>query len=273
MSEVSQDGLTGQQSKEVPGGISEETMFSDAKSPIDVRTLPTGWYDRSADTVINEVELTEITGVEEDMLASRRLTPYQRMNNLMINCVNRVGSHTDKAKIRTIVSELVSNDRYFLVYKIRELSLGKLYKFSFPCPACRDDQLRVVDLSEVTFPSLKDPKVRAFTVELPRSKKQVTWVVQNGMTEEKAQASTKRDADNLFSVALFQRVETIDGKPVTLKDIKSLGARDRAYLRGQFEEIEGAPDDEIEVECPNCNTDFTVEADIARKEFFFPTVI
>lgn len=256
----------------------DEPMFKDARPPVDIFELPTGWLDRDKTdaegrpTLVREVELKEITGTEEDMLASSKMQPHQKMNNLMVACTNRMGDITDKQKIRVIINELVSVDRFFLVYKIREISLGKIYKFSAPCPSCSDDKTRLVDLSEVEFPALENPYKRAFEGVLPKSKKNYRWLVQNGISEEKAQKLLKVSGDNIFSTLIMQRLESINGKPATMQMVKELSSADRNYLRQEFEEKEGTVKDDIDIKCDLCGHEFKVVADIGRKEFFFPTL-
>ena len=257
--------------------IQPESELSNARSPYCSFELPTGFLDKNETDasgnykVIKDIELREITGDEEDMLAAKGMNSNQRINNLMVGCLVRVGKYTEKNKIREIVLELVSNDRFFVVYKIREISLGKEYRFKAPCPHCSDDKLRIVDLSEVKFPSLKDPQKRIYEGVLPKSQINYKWAVQTGKTEEKLQKVLQAASNNLFSALIAQRLVELGGRPSSIQDVKKLVALDRQHLRKEFEEVEGLLDDNITVDCPVCGNEFDVEVDIGHKEFFFPT--
>jgi hypothetical protein len=253
--------------------MSKELDKQDARSPINSFVLPTGWLDTETQEIYKDIELTEMTGEEEDMLASKKLSAQQRMDNLMVACTMRIGPYNDKTKIRQIVDELVTNDRYFLIYKIREISLGKIYKFSAPCPFCGDEKLRLVDLSEVSFPSLKDPKKRIYEGTLPKSKLLFKWRVQDGKREKSLNNAFKKNDSNIFTMAILQRLYSLDNKDSTIESVKKLTALDRSFLRDQFNEVEGLVDDAIEVECSNCGKEFKVEANIGEREFFFPSAL
>jgi hypothetical protein len=251
--------------------MSENIDKQDARSPIHGYELPTGWLDRETMEIHRNVELQEITGAEEDMLASNSVAPTDKMDNLIVSCTLKIGIHTDKQKIAEIVNDLTSNDRYFLIYKIREISLGKLYKFSAPCPFCKDDRLRIVDLSEVSVPALKDPAVRIYEGVLPRTQYKFKWRVQDGRREKDLNKNMKKNESNIFTIAILQRLIELDGQQPTIDMLKKLPIMDRTFLREQFTQVEGIIDDKIIVECPSCQKEFNVDADIGRKEFFFPS--
>lgn len=252
--------------------VEENKLFVGAKSSVASYELPTGWLDTETGELYKEIELREITGEEEDMLASTRMSAGVKMNNLMTACIQKIGPHTDKSKIRSILDELVSNDRFFLVYKIREISLGPVYKFQTPCLHCQDNQLRMVDLSEVVIPGLLEPKKRIYEGTLPRSKSPYRWKVQDGRSEDFAQKLLEKNKDDILSTIIQQRVQEIDRQPVSLNLLKKLPLADRIFLRSEFTKIEGEVDDKIIVDCPKCGQTFEVTADVAKKEFFFPTV-
>lgn len=243
------------------------------KSPINGFDLKTGWLDPESFEIFKNVELNEITGNEEDMLASTSIPAIEKMDNLLVSCIQKIGPYTDKKMIAKIVEELTSNDRYSLIYKIREISLGKLYKFSAPCPYCNDDKLRIVDLSEIVVPALQDPKRRIYEGILPKSQISFKWRVQDGRREKELNRNFKKNDTNLFTAAILQRLIALGDQVPTLETVKNLSAYDRAYLREQFKEIEGIIDDAIHVDCPACSKEFKVDADIGRKEFFFPSAL
>ena len=258
--------------EKIVNNAEEKELFANAKSSMDAFELPTGWLDTESGQLYKDIELQEITGQEEDMLVAKNLSANQRMNNLMVSCVQRIGPHSDKTMIRRIVSELVSNDRFFLVYKIREISLGPIYKFSAPCVHCQDNQLRIVDLSEVVIPGLKTPLKRVYDGKLPKTGLTYKWKILDGKGEEIAQKIIKKNENDLLSAGILQRLQEIDGRPASIEMLKRLPVMDRNFLRNEFLSVEGEIDDKIIVDCPACGKSFDVEADVGKKEFFFPTV-
>jgi hypothetical protein len=257
--------------EKIVNNAEEKELFAGARGSMDAFELPTGWLDTETGKLYKDIEIQEITGNEEDMLVAKNLSANQRMNNLMVACVQRIGPHSDKMMIRKIVSELVSNDRFFLVYKIREISLGPVYKFTAPCIHCQDNQLRIVDLSEVVFPGLKNPMKRIYEGVLPKTNLPYKWKILDGEGEELAQKIIKKNENDLLSAAILQRLQEIDGHPATIDTLKRLPIMDRNFLRNEFIQIEGEIDDKIIVDCPSCGKEFEVTADVGKKEFFFPT--
>lgn len=260
-----------------PADHQEPSSLDAARSPYMSFDLPNGYLDydnMNGDKPMlhKNVELQEITGREEDMLMSRDGDANKKMNNLMTACVRQIGPYTEKPKIAQIVKKLLSIDRFFLIYKIREISLGNEYRFSSPCPNCGDDKLRFTDLSEVNFPSIPDTYTRVFECVLPRTQKKVKWKLQDGEMEDKAQKSMKATNSNVLSSIILQRLVDFDGRPATIQDVQGLPSFDRNFLRQQFAKNEGEIDDKIDVACPNCGHEFVVETNIGDKEFFFPTV-
>lgn len=246
-----------------------EDIDKNSTSPNSIFILPTGWFDRENDTIHKEVELREMTGVEEDMLVAKNLSALRRVEGVLCACVMRVGNATDKAKIKTIIEELTNYDRTFLIYKIRIISVGKAYKFQSSCPNCGEVGLRSVNLEEIIIPGLDDPKKLFYETKLPTGR-MARWQVMDGKREAAVIKDLKKINDSYLSMAIFQRLTEINGVPATLESVKALSVKERNHLRKEFQSIEKDVDDQIIVECDKCGKEFSVEADITRPEFFFP---
>ena len=71
-------------------------------------TLPSG----------QEVEITEMTGIEEDVLTNRRLVMSgEAINQVLLNCVKRIGDN--KSPAMKDVLDLLSGDRLFILVKVK----------------------------------------------------------------------------------------------------------------------------------------------------------
>ncbi len=244
-------------------------QIEEAKSSQGIFQLPCGWLDQN-NQLHQDVEVAEITGNEEDMLASKSVPNHRKMGTLIGRCLRRLGPVTDRGKLASIVADLLVGDRVFLLFAIRRVTLGDVYPFRVVCPspACGKEAVFQVNLSEFETRPMNDPTRRLFEVVLP-SKKPVRFHPLNGHGEEKI-ARLDNQADRL-SLGIFGRVDMIDNKPATLADIKALTSRDRDFLRTQFDEVEGGLDTEGEFSCAFCGHEWAEEVDPIQNGFFFPS--
>ena len=79
----------------------------------------------------------------------------------------------------------------------------------------------------------------------------------------------KHKSDGL-SQAILMRLEMLGDEKPTLKMVKSLGMRDRNFLRDQFQKVEGGVDTTLELECPACGHEWEKDLDLSAASFFFP---
>jgi hypothetical protein len=172
--------------------------------------------------------------------------------------------------IDRVIPEMTQGDRIFLLLAIRRATLGDEMPFITKCPACEHESQLTVDLSELDVVPMKDSRVRAYDVTLPKSGQVVRMKVLTGKGEDAISKASNRGKD-IITTAIFCRVESIDEKPVTMADLKKLSLSDRNFLREQWEEAEGGVDTEIEVECPSCDHEYVTELDIAQQGFFNPS--
>jgi hypothetical protein len=247
--------------------LAQESL-NEPKPTQNVFELPCGLLD--GDNLYKDVVVREISGYEEDMLANQKMPASKKMSELLARCVTRIGPITDKGKIAQAIMDLIVGDRAALIFAIRRVTLGDEYPFKDKCPECEKESLYAVDLgTEISIKEMPDPKKRLFEKVLP-SGKVVRFKPMTGHGEEKLAKSKNRDEDAL-SLAIQMRLETLDGKPAGLGDVKGLGLRDRQALRDAFEEVEGGVDTEVDMKCPHCEHEFKREVDIAQRSFFFPS--
>lgn len=258
------------------GGAIEHThtvmQMETPKGANGVYELPCGYLDPQTQELIKDVELREITGHEEDMLASQQVPSHAKITQLLSGCVTRIGSVTDPGLIAGIVQQLPVGDRVYLIFSIRRVTLGDELPVREKCPECKTTTLFMVDLGEDLQPRpMKDPMRRVFDVTLP-SGILARFRVSTGMDEANLSKLTKRQkhkADAL-SQALLMRLEMLGGEKPTLKMVKSLGMRDRNFLREQYQEVEGGVDTTLELECPACGHEWEKDLDLSAANFFFP---
>jgi hypothetical protein len=247
-----------------------QNQVTTPKSSQGVYDLPCGYLDE-AGNLFTDIAVREITGVEEDMLANPKTLPVKKINELLSRCIERIGPITDRGRISQIALDLTIGDRAFLMFAIRRISLGDEYPFKDKCPKCEVEKLYTVDLGALEPKKMPDAKKRIFDLTLP-SGKLARIHPMTGKDEERLAKFDKNKNDTL-SLSILMRMEMLDGKPPTLADVKSLGIRDRNFLRDQFEECEGGLDTEIDMECSECGHEFKRDVDVGQAGFFFPSAI
>lgn len=248
------------------------TQMETPKSAAGVFELPCGIYDERTQTLLREVQVREITGHEEDMLASTQIAAPQKISALLSGCVMRVGSETDRNKIGRMIMGMTVGDRVFLIFAIRRVTLGDELPVREKCPQCNTTTLFMVDLAkDMQSRPMPDPTKRVFDVTLP-SGVQVRFRVSTGEDEARLAKLVKRNkqAPDALSLSLLMRLELLGDEKPSLEMVKSLGMRDRNFLRDKFQEVEGGVDTTLELECPSCGNEWEKDLDLGAASFFFP---
>ncbi len=243
--------------------------LNNPKSSQGIFDLPCGFLDEEG-ALHTEVKVREMTGNEEDLLTSKATPFHKKMNELLARCIERIGTITDPAKIVAAVPELTIGDRTFLVFAIRRVSLGEEFHFHEKCSECKKESLFSVNIGDLDLKRMPDPSKRLFENKMP-SGKVVRYRTMIGRDEERLAKIAK--VDDPLSVTMQMRVESIDGQPATLADLKKLSLKDRNFLREKFEDTDGGVDTSAEMQCPNCNTEFKSDIDVSQVGFFFPSAM
>ena len=80
-----------------------------------------------------EVDLVEMTGVEEDLLTNQRLIKTgEAINQVLANCIKRIGDN-DSPGMKDIL-DMLSGDRLFALVRLRQVSLGDEVELELACP-------------------------------------------------------------------------------------------------------------------------------------------
>lgn len=255
-----------------PNIPSQQILPDEAKSIAGGYELPTGYIDETG-ALHKDIVVTEITGEEEDILASKKMPVHQRMETILQRCITSIGTIQREGNTNwsRVIRDLHVSDRLFAIIKIRTVSIGAPFRFKTACMVCQEQFDQVVSLDDFRIGGLKDPAARSWKGTLPRSGKAYTAKVQTGAEEAKLASIAK--SDDMLSLAIVARLVELDGlQPVTLPMVKKLSLADREHLRTDFQSREGDIDNKVDVECPHCSANFKTEIDIATPSFFFPSV-
>lgn len=242
-----------------------EGQISEARSPLQSWTLPCGHLD--GETLVRDVVVREFRGYEEDILASEKLNPQEKIDMITLNCLQRLGACQDKQLLAPILEGLPVGDRVFLLFCARRTTLGDKYPYMNKCPSCKKEDLYSVHLSECKVREMPEPLVRIFDTKLP-SGVDTRWHVMTGRDEKRVAGLSRRD--DSVTISILGRVELLAGKPPSIQALKELGMHDRNFLRDAFQEHEGGVDLEVSFECAKCGFSWESDLDITQRGFFFP---
>ena len=236
-------------------------------APLGSFVLPSGVFTDQGE-LLRDITVKEMSGNEEEIMASTKVSPTEKVNSLLSNCLIKIGPVEDRAEIRQLVKNMLASDRVFLLIAIRRVTLGDSYTFADKCPEeeCEQESLYTVDLSTLEPVNEENAAKRSRETVLPSSGKTVRWHYLSGRDEER-QVKHKEDK---MSVGIWARVDAIDGTPPKIGDIKNLSQRDRQHLRDLFEEVEPGLDTSTDMECPVCGVEFTKQLDLSPS-FFYPS--
>ena len=272
--------------------------------------LPNGIRDTKGNWT-KEIEIDEMTGDEEDILTDQareeggtgmfKVSGPQRITSILSRCTIRIGDDkrpegNDRYKLpdyfRTAWDAGFSTDRVFSMVRLRQLSLGEIYRFDQNCPNCkREIKYVVIDLAKlsVTEKKLEDVMELQRKVQLPRSQDVVVWKFLCGKDEDMVDAIMREHKSDFISVMLFRRIMGVypwdvatqsnssinpeSPVPGGLDYVKRMKSMDRRYMAQQFDASEGGIDTDIVIICDNneCRHEFSTKLQVMGGSFFFPS--
>jgi len=216
--------------------------------------LPTG----------SEIELREMTGLEEEILTNQRLIRSgEAVNQVLANCILRIGDNDDPAS--GDVLNMLSGDRLFTLVRLRQISLGDEVELDLVCPnqACRAKNHIVVNLNDLPVTSYGDD--HEFVFKLPASGKVVKFGYLDGHMEKRL---AKLSEPNITSAMLI-RIIDIDGVSPSKKMLADMSMRDRTALRQDMQRVDAGIDTTIETDCDSCGSRIRTRLE-AEPAFLFP---
>lgn len=242
-------------------------QIENAKSSVDSFELPCGYLDAEG-ALHTTIEVKEMTGEEEEILAAKNMPVIKKLNRILTNCTLAIGPYKGH-EVERIIPDLMQGDRVFLLFAIRRVSLGDEMPFFVTCPECNNEHHLTIDLSELTIKKMEDPRRRSYEITLPRTGRRVKMRVLTGRGEETISKAANVGKD-IISSAILGRVEAVDDRPATIRDLKQLPLADRNFLRDAWEDYEGGVDTEIQVDCPSCDHHFSSNMSVGDAGFFNP---
>lgn len=227
--------------------------------------------NKSADDIVDELfKDSDIKSLQEVIIPSGRTVHIRPITweiekelvseNVDTNAITKF--MIDRCTTGVDYEDLLSADATYILFKIRELSYGSIFKFVLGCPSCKAEQEYSVDISDLPVEHMDE--ISEVEVELPVSKKTVkvrrATMEDVGMTDTAAKAM-----DNIWR--FVKSFEGIDRKDVISKVMKRLSAGDIETI---MQAVNGAGygiQTKIRTVCNQCGYDGAIELPLSQSFF------
>lgn len=213
-----------------------------------------------------EIELKEMTGIEEELLTNQRLIRYgDAINQVLRNCILRVGENTEPNM--NDITSMLSGDRLFTLVRLRQISLGDEVELELVCPnsTCRSKNQFTVNLNDL--PVTPYSSEREFIFTLPSSGNKVRFTYLDGTMEKRL----SQMQEPTISSAMLIRILDIDGNPPSKKMLSDMSMKDRTALRGEMTRVDAGIDTSVIIPCDSCGMEIRTKLE-AEASFLFPGV-
>jgi len=239
--------------------------------------LPGGYVDSSGNAH-REVEITPLTGREEELLAVQdRQEVASLVTTVLQRCVQRIG--TVSAITEDVIRNLLVADRQYLLLKLRELTLGDYVRATICCPwpGCGKKIMVSFTITDIPVTESIDKgaiyrmelsQEAAFVSDRGDTYREITFRLPNGSDQElispilvqnEAQALTLLLQRCLHSIGLLKHPDW--------ELVNRLSPLARMEIEQQMEAVAPKVELMMESKCPECGRDYAVPFDI--QHFFF----
>lgn len=237
-------------------------------------TLPSlgKFYNGTDGPVDGKLEIREMTGNEEQILATSRFTRRGEAVDMIFNSCIRGGYRSEN---------LLSIDRKFLLFYLRGISYTENYEVEITCPNCQTKFPYNIDLNTLNVEFCPDNfSNTSMKGVLPVSKFPYNYRLARGIDEKSIQDHRARKSkfnnnnalDDSLIYTLSVLIEDINGitdKLAIQQLLKSMRTQDLTELRNQINDPPFGVETEIDIECTSCLEKFDIDLPIDTN-FFFP---
>ena len=235
--------------------------------------LPGGYID-DAGQLQREVELTALSGHEEELLVTMASQgAASQVSAILSCCVKRIGNI--RGVSQELMRQLLVGDRQFLMLKLRELTFGERVQATVSCPWPNCDTRVDIDFNITDIPIKAMDHVTAnyqfhFAQGLATdsSDLEICFRLPNGSDQEVLSSHLAANEATALTHLLWRCIQRIgDCESPDLEQIRSLSLPLRVEIENKMQCL--APDVELtmEAQCPECHRQFTIPFDL--QEFFF----
>lgn len=243
---------------EKSGVIDEFLEFLPEQEEILVE-LPTGMHLYNLPDPNKPVTLRPMNFEDEKALASKKGEVKDAVSFLLSRCTSNLK-----------ISELTGVDMTYLMYKLREISVGSDYKILIECQHCENSDEVTLDISKdfvtvIPESELEDPRI----ITLPKLKKRV----QVRFARQKDNAYLSEDFKNLWRFVVA--IEPKEGQWITDSVIRSkvvdkLPREDAHAVIREMRRDELGLDTKFMFSCSKCKKESLTQVPVSA-DFFSPS--
>jgi len=227
--------------------------------------------NKSADDIVDELfKDSEIKSLQEVILPSGRTVHIRPItweiekelvsDKVDTNAITKF--MIDRCVTGVDYEDLLSVDSTYILFKIRELSYGSIFKFVLGCPSCKAEQEYSVDISDLPVKSMEE--VSEVEVKLPVCGK--TAKVRRATMEDVGITDTPSKAmDNIWR--FVKSFEGIDRKDVISKVMKRLSAGDIETIMQAVNGSGYGIQTKIRTVCNKCQYDGAIDLPLSQSFF------
>lgn len=252
-----------------------------AFKPDEVVFLPVGlrWEDK----VYREVHVSEMTGVDEENVSSKKLrnNGAKAMTVLLQRCIQAIPGLVDKKPKgpfdlvdKKYVNAMFAADRDFLFMNIRGLGADTSFSMQAQCPSC-DIQLDLdIDMLELEVFDWPDEEETEFKVTLPKGFKdihtqkmcnEVYWRLPTGKDQEYFAGLSREKVMTSMIGSCISRVEGMKTNPDSHM-VRRMTTKDRMFLLNEVKDSTPGVDTRLNNTCDECGHEW--EGVIDMSAFF-----
>ena len=226
---------------------------------------PKSWTDKKG-----RISVRRWTVEEEKILSTVQYVKSGKAVDMMLkNCL-------ENSEINT--GELLSGDRSFLLYHLRNISYGAAYEFKTTCHRCGAEFPVEANLNKIKVKSLEDKFEEPCTCTLPISKAVVEFNLMRGKDElalvsersRKLSEYSQNQVDNTLTERYVRQIVSLDGitdKLVIRKFVDMMIAGDSSFLRKEMDKQACGVDFMFSAVCGSCGAEIGSEVPITT-DFF-----
>ena len=161
------------------------------------------------------------------------------------------------------LNKILLIDKIYLLFKLRELSFGSVYKFHMSCPSCKEQQTISIDINEMPVAPLEGGSEKV-EIDLPMCKKKVL-LRRASVSDEKIISDTSKMLDNLWRFIL--KFDEYDDSMIIQKVLSKLPAGDVNTMISEIMCEGFGISTEVMARCSACGHDSKMELPL-DKNFF-----
>lgn len=210
-----------------------------------------------------------LDGNDEDLLRDKKfLKEGNVLSKLLRGLIQSIGNISNEG-LDEAFNLMPVEDVSFILIKVRENSVGRIYRFESTCPKCEHIENHSIDLSTLVVDEQKD-EYRGQS-EIAKEIDGVVYVFRQLYIKDmpKIEAVNTLYKNEKGTRELLLQISSINGAtplPSSLKS-KSLGHRNK--IRNFLDSISGGIDQDLVTECSKCDNVIKHKMPLDLADFFF----